>query len=606
MIRQPSPLIPRPSSFRSLCLFPFWYTPLRPYARTAEALLSRRHGRARLAPRWPGGAQTGASGVYGPARALLAASVAFRLNRPVVLVPDDDHAARLLYSDLGIFAPELPRSLFNSGAHDLRQRIAGATTVGAAVIVASAESLNQPAPVFEPNAAMAFPLAVDKPEDMARLVLWLEENSYERTDLVTEPGEYAQRGGIVDVFPEDSETPVRVEFADNTVVSLRSFDPLLQRSVGKLAQAAIPTRREATRSDYPAFSLLPADLVVITEGTEIASHATLLLSDDPGAEFNIGCARPNSYLGNFELLRQELKTGGLDWFIACGTEAQRQRLSAILGPAPEYLVQTISAGFVGESLRLGLLTERETYGSPVLHAAKRRFKGLPVDNIVALRPGDHVVHIDYGIGTFQGTRRISHGDIEKDYIVLAYAGDDKVYVPIENIGLLDRYVGAEDKPPALDRLGGRSWLNAKAKAARASAEYAEELLKIYARRELARGTAFGPDSPWQKELEASFPYEETPDQLKVLAEVKRDMESPRPMDRLVCGDVGYGKTEIALRAAFKAAAGLKQVALLAPTTILCYQHYSTFSKRLARFPFRIEMLSRFTSPARQKRRSWTA
>ena len=172
-------------------------------------------------------------------------------------------------------------------------------------------------------------------------------------------------------------------------------------------------------------------------------------------------------------------------------------------------------------------------------------------------------------------------------------------MPVENIGLLDRYVGSDDQTPALDRLGGRSWLHAKAKAARASAECAEELLEIYARRATARGIQFSHDGKWQAELEASFPYEETPDQIEVMADVKRDMEAPRPMDRLICGDVGYGKTEIALRAAFKAASDMKQVAVLAPTTILCYQHYATIRKRLARFPLRVEMLSRLVPPATQ-------
>jgi len=310
----------------------------------------------------------------------------------------------------------------------------------------------------------------------------------------------------------------------------------------------------------------------------------------------------------------------LDWFIAASTDSQRERLSSIIGEGPHYFTAALSSGFIADKLGFGLLTEREIYGTPVFHPPRRRFKGLPIDNIVSLRPGDYVVHIDYGIGKFAGTKRMSHALnaerqtsnsevrasgaghelVEKDYLVVEYAGGDKVYVPVENIGLLDRYVGSEDSAPALDRLGGRSWLHAKAKAARHSAEYAEELLGIYARRAAAHGIQFERDNQWQVELEASFPYEETPDQLKVMAEVKRDMQSPRPMDRLICGDVGYGKTEIALRAAFKAASNLKQVAVLAPTTILCYQHFATFRKRLARFPFRVEMLSRLVPPAQQR------
>ncbi len=571
-----------------------------------------------LAERLAAGAHTGISGVVGAARSMLAADVAQRLGRNVVLIPDDAHAARALHLDLETIAPDLDPLLFEPDSPSLPAQLA-ALGSGPGVIVASAESLNRPAPVWEPGVESResgavtggpFVLALNQQLALTALVDWLEENGYEHTDLVTEPGEYATRGGITDVFPEGAESPVRVEFLGDSIASLRRFDPLLQRSVSHIETTSVPTRKQPGQSDQPASTLLPRDLIIITEGTEFEAHAVLLLSPEPDAEFVLGCTPAHSYLGNIELLRQELGVNdsplptrdspNLTWFIAASTESQRARLSSIIGEGPHYFTGSLSAGFVCQPLGFGLLTEREIYGTPVLHPPRRRFKGLPIDNIVSLRPGDYVVHIDYGIGSFEGTKRMTNADVEKDYIVIRYAGNDKVYVPVENIGLLDRYVGSEDSTPALDRLGGRSWLHAKAKAARASAEYAEELLQIYARRATARGVQFGQDNKWQTDLEASFPYEETPDQLKVLAEVKRDMEAPRPMDRLICGDVGYGKTEIALRAAFKAASNLKQVAVLAPTTILCYQHYATFRKRLARFPLRVEMLSRLVPPATQR------
>jgi len=578
------------------------------------------------------GAHTGISGVVGAARSMLAAIIAQRLGRPVILIPDDTPAARALHLDLSVLAPDLGLLFFEPDSPRLPVQLAGLGP-GPAVIVASAESLHKPAPVWEQGVenqesgmAIGGPLvlALNQQLAMDRLVGWLEENGYERTDLVTEPGEYATRGGIVDVFPEGSESPVRAEFIGDNIASLRRFDPLLQRSVSHIESASLPTRKSPKSSDQPASTLLRRDLIVITEGKEIEAHAVLLLSTEPDAEFNLGCTTAHTYLGNVELLRSEIASRQSPvanrqfvWFIAASTDSQRERLSTIIGDGPHYFTAALSSGFVAESLGFGLLTEREIYGTPVFHPPRRRFKGLPIDNIVSLRPGDYVVHIDYGIGKFAGTKRMVHGvgpqvqgpepgfqslseHVEKDYLVVEYAGNDKVYVPVENIGLLDRYIGSEDKVPTLDRLGGRSWLHAKAKAARASAEYAEELLEIYARRATARGIQFDTDSKWQAELEASFPYEETPDQLKVMADVKRDMQSPRPMDRLICGDVGYGKTEIALRAAFKAASNLKQVAMLAPTTILCYQHYATFRKRLARFPFRVEMLSRLVPPHEQR------
>jgi transcription-repair coupling factor (superfamily II helicase) len=597
------------------------------------------------------GAHTGVSGVVGAARSMLAAALAQRLGRVVVLIPDDAHTARALHLDLSVLAPDLALLLFDPDSPRLPAQLAGLGS-GPAVIVASAESLNRPAPVWgqSPCGYSPLALALNQQLELTALVDWLEENGYERTDLVTEPGEYATRGGIADIFPEGAETPTRVEFLGDSIASLRRFDPLLQRSVSHIETVSVPTRKSPGLSDQPASTLLPRNLIVVTEGTEVEAHAVLLLSTEPDAEFAFGCTPAHSYLGNLELLRAELgvvnpqitqitheepgegtaesadsprdpstrptRSGrqflssvesaksadgnpALDWFIAASTDSQRERLSSIIGAGPRYFTGTLSAGFIAEPLGFALLTEREIYGTPVFHPPRRRFKGLPIDNIVSLRPGDYVVHIDYGIGSFEGTRRMTHAGIEKDYIVIGYAGNDKVYVPVENIGLLDRYVGSDDQTPALDRLGGRSWLHAKAKAARASAECAEELLQIYARRATARGIQFGRDGKWQAELEASFPYEETPDQIKVMTEVKRDMEAPRPMDRLICGDVGYGKTEIALRAAFKAASNLKQVALLAPTTILCYQHYATFRKRLARFPLRVEMLSRFVPPASQ-------
>jgi len=598
-----------------------------------------------LAERLAAGAHTGVSGVVGTARSMLAADVAQRLGRTVILIPDDTHAARALHLDLSVIAPDLDPLFFEPDSPRLPAQLT-ALGSGPAVIVASAESLNRPAPVFDKGATASFAVALNQQMALTALVDWLEENGYERTDLVTEPGEYAARGGIADVFPEGTESPVRVEFLGDSIASLRRFDPLLQRSVSHIEAVSVPTRKQPGQSDQPASTLLPRNLVVITEGTEVDAHAVLLLSTEPDAEFSLGCTPAHSYLGNMELLRTELgvgnpqitqitqreseeesvesaksadRTPALDWFIAASTDSQRERLSSIIGAGPRYFTGALSAGFFAQPLGFALLTEREIYGTPVFHPPRRRFKGLPIDNIVSLRPGDYVVHIDYGIGSFKGTKRMSHAvsgqgrrtrnegqsdetvaQVEKDYLIIAYAGGDKVYVPVENIGLLDRYVGSEDSTPALDRLGGRSWLHAKAKAARHSAEYAEELLQIYARRATARGVQFGQDSQWQTELEASFPYEETPDQLKVMADVKRDMEAPRPMDRLICGDVGYGKTEIALRAAFKAASNLKQVALLAPTTILCYQHYATFHKRLARFPLRVEMLSRLVPPASQR------
>ncbi len=381
--------------------------------------------------------------------------------------------------------------------------------------------------------------------------------------------------------------------------SLRTFDPLLQRSVGPIATATLPSRRLPAHSDRPASLLLPHYLVLIGEGVDVPARGAALFTADEPADCNLGLEPAPMFLGNLEFLRQTMKESDHEYIIAASTNQQRERLRSLLGDRPRLLVAPLSSGLASPVGRFTVLTERELYGAPVIRPVRHRFRGIPIDNIVALRPGDYVVHVDYGVGRFRGTQTVTDSGIAKDCLVVQYAGTDRVYVPVENIGLLDRFVGDEDSPPPLDRLGSRAWLIAKARAARASAEYAQELLEQYARRDAARGTAFGPATDWLTELAASFPFAETPDQLRALADVDRDMAQARPMDRLVCGDVGYGKTEIALRAALRAAANAKQVALLAPTTILCYQHYATFRRRLARFPVRVEMLSRLTPTVQQ-------
>lgn len=531
-------------------------------------------------------------------RSLLAGWLAQELRRPVLLISSEGHE-RVALGDLSTCWPRLATLHFAADDPGLVPRLQSlAVRPEACVVVADRASLQAPAPIVTGTAHFA--LSVGQELTPEQLVAWLEETGYERTDLVTEPGEYAARGGIVDAFADGSDAPLRVEFDADRVSSLRFFDSLSQLSQSTVAAAGLVTRRPARHSDLPASTLLPRDIVTLAEDAPVETSALVRFTDATEADVDMGFRPAPVYLGNLGLLRAELDASGGDWFIACASEYHCERLAGLLGPKPGYLVAGLSSGFVSESGDWRLLTEREVYGSPAHRPARRRFKGLPLDNLVALRPGDYVVHVDYGIGIFAGTRRMTAAGVEKDFLTIEYAGTDKVYVPVENLGLLDRYVGAEDAPPRLDRLGGRNWLTAKARAVRASQEYAEELLRLQARRAAARAAPFPADSDWQAGLEAAFPFVETPDQLAALRAVKADMQRGRPMDRLICGDVGFGKTEIALRAAFKAATGLRQVAVLVPTTILCQQHYTTFRRRLEKYPLRVEMLSRFVAPARRQ------
>lgn len=283
---------------------------------------------------------------------------------------------------------------------------------------------------------------------------------------------------------------------------------------------------------------------------------------------------------------------------------EQQRPPYLLS-APLFIEGSLSEGFTFLSTLtppLHLFTDGEIFGwrKPEPRQRPRAMAESPEAAYADLQPGDLVVHVDHGIGIFIGLVNRTLEGVEREYLCIEYADGAQLYVPVYQADRVTRYVGADNRPPALSHLGSHEWRATKNQVKEAVQEVARDLLDLYARRSVARGHAFAPDTQWQQELEASFPYVETEDQARVLAEVKRDMESPRPMDRLICGDVGYGKTEVALRAAFKAVMDGKQVAMLVPTTVLAQQHYQTFRERLAAFPVEVEMLSRFRNPQEQR------
>ena len=288
---------------------------------------------------------------------------------------------------------------------------------------------------------------------------------------------------------------------------------------------------------------------------------------------------------------------------------QRVHVSPVqdLPAAPPFGSLTLVDGILAEGWvhlpsRLVILTDAEIFGwmRQRRRTPPSRTRAAPESLFADLKPGDYVVHVEYGIGRYHGMVRKAIAGLEREYIEIEYANGDRLFVPIHQADRVSRYIGADDREPYMHRLGGTEWATAREKAQKAVRDIARELLELYALREITPGHAFSPDTEWQREMEASFPYEETEDQLRALAEIKADMEKPKPMDRLVCGDVGYGKTEVALRAAFKAVMDGKQVAVLVPTTVLAQQHFHTFRRRLRAFPIVVEMLSRFRSPAEQE------
>src|SRR5438093_746049 len=295
--------------------------------------------------------------------------------------------------------------------------------------------------------------------------------------------------------------------------------------------------------------------------------------------------------GQAEHLREILHDHDLDTRVVEVLEA-RDSIAIVVGE--------LSSGFAVPAVGLVVLAETEIFGARRRTLRRPKYqRGAALTAFTDLAVGDLVVHEDHGIGKYLGLRTMRISDKDADFLLLEYADNNQLYVPVDRLDLVSKYLGADAGAARLDRLGGASWQRVKESVRAALREMAEELLKLYARRSVAQGHTYQPDTPWQREFEASFRFEETPDQLRAIKDVKRDMESPRPMDRLVAGDVGYGKTEGALRAAFKAAADGMQVAVLVLTTGLAQQHWSTFAERFAPFPAKVELLSRFRSPKEQ-------
>ncbi|MDR2798783.1 MAG: transcription-repair coupling factor, partial [Treponema sp.] len=329
---------------------------------------------------------------------------------------------------------------------------------------------------------------------------------------------------------------------------------------------------------------------------------------EPGARrFSLAGEPPRSFFGNVNYLREEfaaLTKEGWEILVAAESDVQASRIRELLKDEASVSVRflPLSAGFALPDSKLMVVQENEIFGRRRRPPRSlKTVRSRAIDTFVELNPGDFVVHVNYGIGLFKGIERIHALGHERDYIKLEYAGEEFVFVPIEQVNLVQRYIGNEGSPPRLDKLGSKSWENRKSRVKQSVEDIAQKLITLYSKRKAAQGFSFPEDSEWQTMFEAAFPFEETEDQLRCVEEIKADMESPHPMDRLVCGDVGYGKTEVAVRACFKAIMGGKQVAFLAPTTILAEQHFENFQERFSQFPIRLAMLSRLVERSAMKK-----
>ncbi len=482
---------------------------------------------------------------------------------------------------------------------------------------------------------------------------------YERVDQVEAIAQFSARGGIIDIFPINHKMPIRLELFGDEVDSLREFDIITQRSIHSVTQIdVVPLSEVESGGKHSVFLSYFSEktTVIFDEAARIREEMTNLVKENPeikkntfnwsdlvtvGKNYNvlylslmlqkIPHTEPGEIIsitakgvapfhGQMDMVLGELKSwqersfntvifmSNQEKAISMQQNLLEEGIHAIFaGDIPVLVpgntlvtVGVLSAGFELPHAHFVVLTEKDIIGRQKKKPRPRVAKGQQIAYFRDIKSGDYVVHINHGIGKYVGVETLVVGDVHKDYLHIRYAGEDKLYVPTDQVQLLQKYVGSEGDAPRLSKMGGSEWIKAKGKAEKAVADMAKELLEIYAERQVVTGFAFEPDTPWQKEFEDAFPFEETPDQLVSIAEIKADMEQPRPMDRLLCGDVGFGKTEVAIRAAFKAVMNGKQVAVLVPTTVLAQQHYQTFSARFADSGLTVDVISRFRSAKEQK------
>jgi transcription-repair coupling factor (superfamily II helicase) len=607
------------------------------------------------------------SHVLHSAQPFLLAAIARTVRKPIWVVCPDVRTQESFYETLVNWLPAadfLPEAEFAAVENVLpdpemtAERLALLSKVdqraALQVIVATGASLEQPAP--KPGALRSASLSLrrGKHSGMEDLLTKLAQAGYQRISQVNTRGQFAVRGGIVDLYSWQSQLPVRVEFFEDDIESLREFDIDTQTSVRDLAHVEILLGAADEQNGRVRDYIRSDDIVAAIEPEPGAAPAHITISEgwiEEGPEDFSGafhdCAVGEFAVGDFmlaEAKRTQFIARLQEWrgtqariAIYFQTEGEIERFREIIGnPAAldgvEMVEGTLPRGFCFPAANLVILSAAEIFGRFAPHSVRRlqrrdRFARHRAQiDFSELNEGDYIVHLEHGVGRFVGlikvpalergsedsnsilsptgetTARVAPKPVvEKEVLALEFAGDAKLYVPLEQAYLVSRYVGAGKKNPPLSSLADAKWARAKRTAAASIFDYAGKMLSLQAERETQLGHSFGPDTKWQVEFEHSFPFRETPDQLKAIIDTKVDMEKTRSMDRLICGDVGFGKTEVAIRAAFKAVMEGKQVAMLAPTTVLAQQHFDTFRRRMLDYPVRIEMLSRFRSPGEQRK-----
>lgn len=517
------------------------------------------------------------------------------------------------------------------------------------IIVTYFDAITEPIPDKQNFCKQQFIIHSNENISYNFLIEFLNEYQFEKTEFVYFPGQYAIRGNIIDVFSFSSEYPIRIEFRNNTVFRISKFHPTSQRSFINLDKITIIPKSDSVENTTTLFEYLSEkDLLILkdtklyednykvseikrytkeilftkiyqqntieyglTDNTSILKNNTIYCDITPQLYFG------KNYSAFVNHLFKQYQSGFKNNFVSHNKNQFKRLLQIVEDTLKEqnipyteedkiidHIEADINEGFIDNDYKISFYTEHQLFGK--YHPVKRKDHAeetsatLTLKDLIQLNPGDYVVHTDHGIGRFAGLHTIEINGKKQEVIKLLYKNNDTLFVNIHNLYRLSKYSGKDGHEPKLDQLGSPRWQNLKQKIKSSVKQLAYDLIKLYAERKASKGFAFSKDTYLQYELEASFPYEDTPDQIKVTREVKKDMESPYPMDRLVCGDVGFGKTEIAIRAAFKAVIDNKQVAVLVPTTILAIQHFNTFSERLKNFPVRIDYINRFRSIQQQK------
>jgi transcription-repair coupling factor (superfamily II helicase) len=587
---------------------------------------------------------------------VLLASLFEKLERPIVcLLPEDadardaaEAAAWFLGEEQVGFMPsrgvrwesglEPPPHLVGERARALDVLARGG------IVMASARAIAEPLP---PPRTRPRPLELSPGEELG--VEGLSERlalaGYERVERVDDRGQFAVRGGIVDAFPTTGREPLRVEFFGDEIESIRAFSPFTQRALHPVETCVVypatersidlmqdwhgeegeirpvPNDLVAPLDRAPDFVFQPDDVRRIWEDDRLSpvtlKGATELDPFPQNQPFSFEAQRPAIAargLAEAETELSALVRSGQRVVVAFPHRGEALRTQNMLrkveaklldpddklpaDPGLFFVVAPARRGFVWRELGLALLPDHQVFRRRVSRQA--RLGGRALQSFADLRTGDYVVHEDHGVGKLLGFETKEVAGVTRDYLLLAFRGEDRLYVPHEQLGKVSRYVGADASAPTLSKLGGKAWQLLKSRARESVQELASELISLYAQRQTREGIAYNLEHEWLQQLEASFPYRETPDQEHAIEAVKEDLEATQPMDRLVCGDVGFGKTEVAVRAAFAVAVNGKQVLMLAPTTILAEQHWNTFRDRFRDFPVRVEMVSRFRAPKEVK------